>query len=100
MLLAPVHGGVRSISIGASSERAIGRDVPWACEALKTGVDNVQISRSQVWVRCENGALIVENIGIGRARIKWTNKTQERLRPMFSWDAESQKFQPIKAIRR
>ena len=68
MLLQPVHGDVRQMRI--DTERSIGRDVPWVCEALKTGVEDRAISRAQLWVRSDNGTLQVESIGSGRARLK------------------------------
>ena len=53
MLLVPIHGDPRprTIRIGrVGSERCIGRDTPWCHEALKTGVEDMAISRAQLWV--------------------------------------------------
>ena len=61
MDLVPVRGAVRAIRVDFGSERVIGRDTPWICEALQTGVTDLSISRAQVWVRAEEGMLLVES---------------------------------------
>ena len=89
MLLVPIHGGVKKLRVDDGSERVIGRDCPHTHEALQTGVADVAISRSQLWVRCEGDGLIVESIGQGRALVRWLDAKQHKFQP-----AERHRLEP------